>query len=301
MPPSLTLTTIQIFLVVCSGITSSSARAFAQRAPSMQSSNPFEDYFNRFAAAQEIGSSRSEDVYEKLAESIGAMTPKEIAAGISVIDRQIDNTAEPQNLPKKGQAAYLLRIIASRPDGPDLLASQMDRLASMLNDPSHVFSAPAAMALQMIGYRRPEVAWPILEAALEDPNVNNKTGVGPGIAVILLRMGPHGDDVTEHVAQYMRRPDLTEDQLLQTIIGIDSSPTVPDILTAELVRCLDRSNEHIKIRALVGIARSGPSAKDAARTRVQMMANDPRETTHVRRLAAAALEGEITENPESDK
>jgi hypothetical protein len=39
----------------------------------------------------------------------------------------------------------------------------------------------------------------------------------------------------------------------------------------------------------------------AARTRLQKMANDPRETAHVRRIAAEALEGQITENPDIDK
>jgi hypothetical protein len=112
-------------------------------------------------------------------------------------------------------------------------------------------------------------------------------------------MGPHDDDVTARVVQYMRRPDLTDKQLIDTIIGINSSPVIPDALTAELVRCLDRPNEHIKSRALVGIARSSPSAKDAAQTRVQKMANDPRETEHIRRLAAEALKGPITEDPDS--
>jgi hypothetical protein len=301
MPRSRLLMRVLFFVVAYGELTFSSASAFPQLTSSVQSSNLFEDYFKVLAVEQDFGSDRSWDAYEKIAKSIGTMTPVEITKGISVIDQQIDNTSEGQRPWTKAQAVYLLGIIGRRPDGPELLALQMDRLAAMLNNPSHLLSAQAVMVLQAIGYRRPDVVWPILEAALEAPEVNNTTGIGPGIAVILLRMGPHGDDVTKHVAQYMRRPDLTEQQLLSTIIGIDSSSFIGDILATELVRSLDFPSEHVKNRALVGLSRSSPSAMDVARARVQKMANDPRETAHIRRLAAAALEGEITEAPDTDK
>ncbi len=292
---------VKILLVVCTGIVFSSVNAASQAASSAQSSNPFEAFFNGIATAQGVGGGRGEAGYLKLMDSIGAMTPSEIAAGLPVIDRQIDNTAEPQDRLAKFDAANLLMSISLRPDGPALLQTELDRLASMLNDPSHFLSGQAAMALQHIGYNRPTEVWPILEAALKNPEINNKTGPGPAIAIILLRMGPHGDDVTEHVAQYMRRSDLTDNELLDTIIGINSSPVIPYALTAELVRCLDRHNEHIKSRALVGIARSSPAARATARARVEKIVSDRRETAHIRRIAAEALEGEITGNPDIDK
>jgi hypothetical protein len=301
MPRSRTLITVQIILAVYSGFTFSPSCTFSQPTPSAQTSNPFEVFFNSLAAMQGSGGGSGETGYIKLMDSVGAMAPAEIAAGIPIIDQQIDNKVEPQNRLAKFDAANLLVVISQRPDGPELLAPQINRLASMLNDPSHLLSGPALMTLKGIGRSRPDVVWPILEAALKAPEVNNATGLGPGIAITLLRTGPHGDDVTEHVAQYMRRSDLTDNQLLATIIGINNSPIIPDALTTELVRCLDRPNEHIKSRALVGIARSSPSAMGAIRMRVQKMANDPRETPHIRRIAAEALQGEITENPDIDK
>jgi hypothetical protein len=301
MPRSRTLMTVQILFAICSGLTCLSLNAFSQSAPSVQSSNPFEDFFNRLAAAQGVGGRRGEATYIKLTDSIGAMTPAEIAAGIPVIDRQIDSTAEPEDRLAKVDAANLLMFISWRQDGAELLASQIDRLASMLNDPSHLLSGPAVMTLQSISRRRPDAVVPILEAALKLPEVNNSTGVGPGIAGILLQAAPPDEESTKDIVEYMRRPDLTESQLVATIMGINNSPVIPDSITAELVRCLDRPNDRIKIRALMGIAGSSQSAKDTARVRIQKMAKDPGETAHVRRIATEALEGKITENPESNK
>ena len=118
MPRSRTLMTAQVLLVVLGGFSFSSQYAISQQAPFTLTSNRFEDYFNALATTQGAGTSRSEAALESLAESIGSMTPAEIAAGVSTIDRQIDNTAEDQNPWAKPQAAFLLKIIAGRSDGP---------------------------------------------------------------------------------------------------------------------------------------------------------------------------------------
>ena len=301
MPCTRTKAVAQIAFALYSGIAFSLSNAFSQVTSSTQSINRFEDFFNNLAAAQGVGGSRGEAAYLKLADSLGAMTRSEVAAGIPIIDRQIDNTAESEDRLAKFDAANLLMFISWRPDGAELLASQIDRLTAMLNGPSHFLSGQAAMALQHIGDSRPDVVVTILEAALKDPEVNNPTGIGPGIAVILLRMAPRSEEATKNIVQYMQRPDLTDNQLISTIVGIDSSRFIPDAITTELVRCLDRSNQIIKGRALVGIAKSSPAAKDAARVRMQRMVNDPGETAHIRRLAAEALEGQISENPDVDK
>jgi|GEM_PF-3792314 len=206
---------VKIVLVVCTVIVFSSLNAYSLAASSAQVSNPFEDFFNGLATAQGVEGSRGEAGYLKLMDSIGVMAPSEIAAGLPIIDRQIDNTAERQDRLAKFDAANLLMFISLRPDGPALLQTELDRLAFMLTDPTHFLSGQAAMALQHIGYSRPTEVWPILEAALKDPEINNKTGPGPAIAIILLRMGPHGDEVTKHIVQYMRRPDLTDNQLMR--------------------------------------------------------------------------------------
>lgn len=86
-------------------------------------------------------------------------------------------------------------------------------------------------------------------------------------------------------------------QLVDTLVGIDSSPFIPRAITVELVHDLERPNVNVKSRALIGIAHSDPTAKDAARSRVQKMAADPGETAHVRQLAAETIMGKITENP----
>ena len=109
-------------------------------------------------------------------------------------------------------------------------------------------------------------------------------------------MTPHDDEAIRDIVEYMGRPYLTGNQLISTIVGIESSPTKPDFLIAEVVRCLDHSDEHIKIRALMTIYQSSPSAKEAARTRIQQMVNDPNETARIRRLAAEVLDGNVTEN-----
>lgn len=275
-------------------------RALPQSPPPRNATvaNPFDDFFSKLATAQGVGGSRGETSYIKLMDSIEAMTPAEIAAGIPVIDRQIDSTAEPEDRLAKADAANLLMFISWRSDGAELLATQIDRLTSMLNDPTHLLSGPAVIALQHIALTRPDVSVPILEAALDKPGVNNSTSVGPGIATTLLRISPSNDEVLDHIVRYMRRQDLTDSQLVRTIVGIDGSPAIPDALTVELVRCLDRPNENVKSRALVGIAKSSPAAKDAARPRVQRLIEDPRESAHTKRLAEEALRGRITENPE---
>ncbi len=290
----------KMVIVLLMGIALPLSSGLSQTKPSGEASNQFEVFFKNLAAAQGGGNSRGETSYMELVDSLGTMTPAEVSAGIPVIDHQLDDTTEPQDL-AKADAAMLLMFISWRPDGAQLLATQIDRLASMLNDPQHLLSGPAVTALQHIGGSRPDAVVPILESALKAPEANRPGGVGPGIATILLRMGPPSNQVVDDIVQYMRRTDLTETQLINTIVGIDSTRTIPDGIAAELVRCLDRPNEHIKSRARVGISRSSSTAKDAARARLQTMANDPNESAHARRLAAVALEGEITENPEGDK
>jgi hypothetical protein len=283
--------------VFCIGLAGTPSRAFSQQTTTPLGPNAFAEYFDRVAKTQDVGSTSNVLAYERLVESIDGMTAAEISEIIQIIDRQIDETVDPEKHWSKGEAIVLLRVIAGRPDGPALLESQMDRLTSMLNDPAHTYTSAAVSALQGISFREPGLVWPIFEAALDDPNVNNASGIGPVIAVMLLRMVPHGDDVTQHVVKYMRRSDLTETQLLSLIMGINGGTAIPDILATELVRCLDVPNEHIKSRALVGLARSSPAAKRAAQARIQKMANDPKKTAHVRKIAADALKGEITYDP----
>ncbi len=301
MPCRRSLVIFVVVLILYVGIGCLSLSAFSQVIPSDQAHDPFKALFDELATTQAVEGSRSEKAYIKLMDSIATLTPAEITKGIQIINLQLDSKAEPEDRLAKADAAYLLTLISWRPDGPQLLASEVDRLTFMLNDPSHLLSGPAAMALQHIGDSRPDVVVTILEAALKDPEVNNPTGIGPGIAVILLRMAPRSEEATKNIVQYMQRPDLTDNQLISTIVGIDSSRFIPDAITTELVRCLDRSNQIIKGRALVGIAKSSPAAKDAARVRMQRMVNDPGETAHIRRLAAEALEGQISENPDVDK
>ncbi len=278
-----------LLVLCCYGLALTSARAFLPQSASGEGVNSFAEYFTEVAASQNPASSGREPAYEKLLASIERMKQSELIAGISIIDNQIDKAAQPDNLWATADALGLLRAIAFRPDGPELLASQSNRLSVMLNDPSHQLSALALSVFQMIGYKQPDSVWPILEAALDNPEVNNKSSIGPGIATILLFMGPHGDAVTEHVVQYMHRTDLTDSQLAETIEGINRSPVIPAILTIELVRSLDRPNDQVKTLALAGIARSTPAAREATRTRVQKMANDPNETSRIRQMAAKAL------------
>lgn len=273
------------------------AQAWFHQAQVAQTSGPFEEYFQVLSDEKDFGSDRSWQALERLEAAVPKMTAPDVRHGIEVIDAVLDSTDPSQKPWTKLQATLLLRPIAFRDDGPELLSSQLARLESMLNDPAHLLSAQALLVLQTIGYRRPPLIWPILEAALRGSEVNNRTGVGPGIATILLFMGPHGDDVTEHVAEYMRRPDITDDQLSTTILGINNSPVIPALLTGELVRCLDRPNEQVKTHALEGIARSTPEAKAAARVRLQKMANDSQETPNVRRMAADVLEKQAIETP----
>lgn len=281
-----------IFLVICTSLP-----MVSQSKVPGQDSDPFEDFFQNTA----FGNHTYDTAFMKLVDSVGTMPPAEITNGIAAIDGQLDNTTKPENSPARACAALLLMYISWRPDGAELLASQMGRLTSMLNEPSHLRSSPAAQAFQHIGITRSTVVAPILEAALKQPEVNNATSVGPGIAVILLRMVPHDDEATQDIVEYMRRADLTDNQLISTIVGIESSPVKPDSLIGEVVRCLDRPDEHVKIRALMTIYQSSPSAREAARTRIQKMANDPNETARIGRLAAEVLDGNVTENPEISK
>jgi hypothetical protein len=287
------------FFISAGIVISSLLSAFAQgRSPS--TSNPFVDYFYG-ANAKDIGTDKGYPAYEALMRATQTMAPTEIAAGLAVIDSKIDaNMSDPQDYSAKGEAVSLLGYIGSRPDGPELLATQMDRLAFLLNEPTHRFTPASFAALQMIGYRRPQLVVPILKDALKNPEANNKTGPGSGVSALLLRLAPNDQDVAERVVQYMQRKDMTDDHLLDTIVGIDNSP-IPDAIAAELVRCLDRPNDIIKGRALVGLSKSSPAAKEAARRRIQDMANDPRETTHIRSLAAEVPEGKIVGNPDVDQ
>ena len=260
--------------------------------------NPFDIFFSELATAQGVGGSRGEASYIKLMNSIGAMTPAEISAGLPVIDQQVDSTAEPGDRLAKADAANLLMFISWRPDGAELLATQMDRLTSMLNAPSHLLSGAAVSALQHIGLTRPDVALPILESALDAPEVNNSTSVGPGISTTLLQIAPSNMEALSSIERYMRRSDLNDSQLIRILVGIDSRPSIPDVLAAELIRCLDRPNSEVKSRALVGIAKSSPAAKDAARSRIQRLETDSSESAHIKRLATEALQGTITDNPD---
>ena len=283
------------------GLLASSVMLFAPNASSQSVSlaeqNPFAEFFNSLATTPGVGGSRGETAYLKLAGSLETITPAEIAAGLPILDQQIGDAALPENRLAKFDAANLLVFLTFRSDIPDLLASQMTLLTTMLNDPAHFLSGQAATALQHIGSRQPKVVVPILVAALKNPDVNNRTGVGPGIAVILLRMAPHDGQVAKEIVKYMRRPDLTDNQLIDTLVGIDSSPYIPDAITSELARDLDRQNQDVKDRALAGIVNSSPAAQQAARTRVEGMKNDPTETAHFRRLAAGVLLGKFAECP----
>lgn len=262
--------------------------------------NPIEDFFSALASGRFVGEYADNTAFGKLTVAIAAMTPAQIAMGIPVIDRVLDNTVESADQPEfsrhyaKDYAASLFTFIGRRPDGRELLASQIDRLASMLNDP--YFNSSAANALETIYRDQPELLVPIFEAPLRAPEVAHPGGIGiaPVLAALLLYMHLRGDEAINEVARYIGRPELADDELLYTIKAIDQLQVIPDKLTPQLVRSLDRPNEQIKIQALIGIAKSNPSAKDLARTRMEKMANDAAETADVRRLAARALVGEIT-------
>ena len=77
--------------------------------------------------------SRGERAYIKLMDSIATLTLAEIAKYIQAINLQLDSKSETQDRLAKADAAYLLTLISWRPDGPQLLTSEIDRLAFMLN------------------------------------------------------------------------------------------------------------------------------------------------------------------------
>jgi hypothetical protein len=129
--------------------------------------NPIEDFFNDLATAHDDGENWANAAYGKLTGSIRAMTPTQIAAGIPIIDRQLDNTAESADRQAKEYAANLFIFIGERPDGLELLTSQIDRLASMLiDDPYHSLDGVAVTALQTVYRDRPDLLVPIFEAPL---------------------------------------------------------------------------------------------------------------------------------------
>jgi hypothetical protein len=286
-------------LIVCAGLGLTPLSGVSQSVPPSQGTPSFQAYFDSLAAAPGVGGRRGEAAYIKLIDAIPTMAPSEISSGLRIIDLQIDGQATPQDNIATANAAVMLGLVSMRQDGPSLLADETGRLASMLNNPSHLLSGPALMALMNIGRRQPEAVLLILEDALRRSDVNNSTGVGPGIAATLERMAPTNREAVKEVAQYMRRPDLTDTQLIGTIIGITSGPAIPDVLAAEFVRCLDRPNDRVKTRALIGISKSSQSARDLARARIQRMSSDPAETEQVKRIAAEALEGRVTEDPEA--
>ena len=71
--------------------------------------------------------------------------------GIAAIDRQLDGTARPQNFDIREHAAGMLIFIGQRPDGPELLRSQIDRLTSMAHDSSEPLADTAGTVLFTIG------------------------------------------------------------------------------------------------------------------------------------------------------
>ncbi len=273
--------------------------AAAQTTMPSEGSTSFEEYFKLLTAERNFD--KSFPKFEALVQSTQTMTTAELVQGLAVIDRKIDaEPSEPNDYYLKNQAVFLLGYIGARPDISELIATQMGRLASMLIDPSHRFTPPAFHALQLIGYRYPQLVIPILEDALENPEANNKTGPGSGVSALLLRLAPRDQDAAARVVLYMHRPDMTDEHLLDTIVGIDSGP-IPDAVAAELVRCLDRPNDLIKSHALIGISKSSPAAKEAAKSRIELMASDAHETAHIKHLAQIALAGKIAGNPNADQ
>ena len=299
MPLLCILKKLRASLIVCAGLGLTPLSGVSQSVPSSQGTPSFQSYFDSLATAPGVGGSRGEAGYLKLTDAIPTMTPSEISWGLRIIDRQIDGQATPHDNLAIASAAFMLWVVSTRQDGPDLLADETARLTSMLNDPSYFLSGSALLALSNIARRQPGAVVTIFEGALKEPEVNNSTGVGPGIATTLVRMSPSNEGAVTEVAKYMRRPDLTDKNLIDTIIGITNSPVIPDVLASEFVRCLDRPNDRVKIRALIGISKSSQSARDLARARIQRMSSDPAETEHVKRIAAEALEGRVTEDPEA--
>ncbi len=271
--------------------------ALSQTSSGQQLSNGFVKFFRELPKASGSGGSRGEAAFEALESSIRTLTPAQVAAGLLVINSELDSTVQPEDRLAKADAALLLVDISTRPDGTALLQPEINRLATMLKEPSHFLSGPAILAFQPLRITEPDVVRSIFEEALTSPGMGSLGSPGPGIVGTLVEIAPMNEETVGAVVGYMRRPDLDQHQLIATIMSVNSSPTIPSALTAEFVRCLDNPSQYVKSRALVGIARSSPAARGAARTRVQRMANDISETPHVRRLAAEALQGEITESP----
>jgi hypothetical protein len=296
-----TLKKLRVYLLVCIGLGLATLSGVSQPVPSSQGPPSFQGYFNSLSNAPRVRGSKDEADYLNLIDAIATMSPSEISLGLPVLDRRIDNHLAPTDSRARYNAAMMLYAVSARPDGSDLLALETTRLASMLNDPGHLLSGPALMTLTNIGIRRTNTIVPILADSLKRPDVNNSTGVGPGIATALERMAPNSGEALGEIAQYMRRPDLTDKNLIDTIIGITSGPAIPDVLAAEFVRCLDRPNDRIKERALIGLSKSSRGARDLARPRIQRMSSDSAETEQVKHIATEALEGRVTEDPERQR
>lgn len=255
-----------------------------------QASNAFTTYFNKTSSQGQAYSKQQAEEEERLLELIPTMSEDEVSVGIAAIDQKLDEASDP-NKPsnQKEAAAYWFRWIASRPDGWKLLSSQLSRLTAMMKGPNELFGLYALQTFQMLSMWQPNAVKEILEDALQDPAINKSAVGGAGVATFLLWTGRDHDETTAHVVEYMQRPELTDTQMVNVIRGITQTGYMTPGLINELIRNLDRKDDLVKASALALIEKGGAPAREAAQSRLQRMANDPKESAAIRQSATSIL------------
>ncbi|MEO6806409.1 MAG: hypothetical protein ABI286_07755 [Edaphobacter sp.] len=262
---------------------------------SSQTSDPVSAFFQRRSDHPPIDEREGWKLCTALGEKLGTMSHAEAAAEILSLDKAIETASDRQS--RRCAVSILTIDISLREDGSELLVNQVPLLSTLLSDKDEVVRKGALFALARLGLTHPQLVVPLLKGVLVTPDAG--VSIGPAAASALMFYASLDPEAVTAVINFLQRTDITADGRVIVIDGIAFSPVHTDALTQELMRNLDDTDTHVRVRALRAISDTGSKGIELARPKLERITTDPNESELIRSLAGKALKGPIGDDPEA--
>lgn len=254
----------------------------AQAAGSLTQAGTIKEFFHNLAENYDPAHlPKFQDVL-RIADLVHSSDPKEVSEALPSILVALESPSDDVKM----DAAYILMIVAQRPDGLTLLKSYSPSIGNLLGSPNPRLQNGAVAIFGFLKPAPPQEAVPMLLAYVRRPD-GDSLSQASAIAT-LLKTASQNSDVIE-TTQYFLSQHVGRQTKEAVLNGIANSRAKDPRLTQLVVEAVDDKDSGIRLTAVQALTRMGKEAILQGQAALQRVLNRSGESPEVKSAAERAL------------